>query len=85
MFHWHVLDKGIRHVYIKPAPCRLNGKVCLNHTLLNEWAYTQLYLTEANRRAALPTWLHHYNHHRHHTSVGGPPANRVPNLTGQNT
>ncbi|MBO0883219.1 MAG: hypothetical protein J2P17_23360, partial [Mycobacterium sp.] len=34
-------------------------------TLLDEWAYTQLYLTEADRRAALPTWLHHYNHHRH--------------------
>lgn len=27
-FHWHVLDKGIQHVYIKPRTPRLNGKVC---------------------------------------------------------
>ena len=27
-FHWHVLDRGIRHVYIKPRTPRLNGKVC---------------------------------------------------------
>jgi hypothetical protein len=25
------------------------------------------------------------NHHRHHTAIGGPPASRVPNLSGQNT
>ena len=26
-FHWHVLDKGAGHVYIKPRTPRLNGKV----------------------------------------------------------
>ena len=26
-FHWHVEDKGIRHVYIKPCSPQLNGKV----------------------------------------------------------
>ena len=26
-FHYHVLDRGIGHVYIKPATPRLNGKV----------------------------------------------------------
>ncbi|MFE3412003.1 DDE-type integrase/transposase/recombinase [Streptomyces mirabilis] len=26
-FHWHVLDKGIAHTYIKPRTPRLNGKV----------------------------------------------------------
>ena len=26
-FHWYCLDKGIGHVYIKPASPRLNGKV----------------------------------------------------------
>ena len=25
-FHWHVLDKGIGHRYIKPRTPRLNGK-----------------------------------------------------------
>ena len=27
-FHWHLLDKGIDHVKIKPHTPRLNGKVC---------------------------------------------------------
>ena len=27
-FHWHILDRGIKHIYIKPATPRLNGKVC---------------------------------------------------------
>ena len=26
-FHWHLADRGIRHVYIKPRTPRLNGKV----------------------------------------------------------
>ena len=27
-FHWHLLDKGIDHVKIRPRTPRLNGKVC---------------------------------------------------------
>jgi transposase InsO family protein len=62
-----------------------NGKVeRFNRTLLEEWAYSQPHRTETERRAALPRWLHTYNHHRGHTSLTGqPPASRVPNLTGQ--
>jgi transposase len=30
-FHWHVEDKGIRHVYIKPRSPQLNGKVERSH------------------------------------------------------
>lgn len=30
-FHWHVLDRGIGHVYIRPATPRLNGKVERSH------------------------------------------------------
>ena len=26
-FHWHVADKGIRHVYIKPRTLQLDAKV----------------------------------------------------------
>jgi transposase InsO family protein len=26
-FHWHLADRGIRHIYIKAATPRLNGKV----------------------------------------------------------
>lgn len=75
---------GTSHKRTRPYRPQTNGKIeRFNRTLLDEWAYTQLYLTEANRRAALPTWLHHYDHHRHHTSIDGPPASRVPNLMGQ--
>ncbi|MBD5381179.1 integrase core domain-containing protein, partial [Clavibacter sp.] len=35
------------------------------------------------RAATYDAWLHHYNHHRPHTGIGGlTPAERVHNLTG---
>ncbi|HEX9991694.1 MAG TPA: IS481 family transposase, partial [Acidimicrobiales bacterium] len=42
--------------------------------------YVRPYRSEAERTAALDTWLHTYNHHRHHTAIGGPPITRVNNL-----
>jgi hypothetical protein len=42
MFHWHVLDKGIRHVYIKPRTPRLNGKVERSHRIDAEEFYRLL-------------------------------------------
>ncbi len=33
-FHWHILDKGINHVYIKPRMPRLNGKVERRHRIM---------------------------------------------------
>ena len=72
------------HKRTRPNRPQTNGKVeRFNRTLLDEWAYARPYHSETERRAALPAWLHHYNHHRHHTALGGPPANRVPNLCGQ--
>jgi transposase InsO family protein len=41
-FHWHVLDRGIRHVYIKPATSRLNGKVERSHRIDDEEFYRLL-------------------------------------------
>jgi hypothetical protein len=32
-FHWHEIDRGIGHVYIKPATPRLNGKVERSHQI----------------------------------------------------
>ena len=32
-FHWHVLDQGIGHTYIRPATPRLNGKVERSHRI----------------------------------------------------
>ena len=42
--------------------------------------------TTPNKPAAkaLPAWLHHYNHHRPHTAIGGlPPITRLTNVPGQ--
>ncbi|RUQ20099.1 IS481 family transposase, partial [Kocuria sp. HSID16901] len=42
--------------------------------------------SEAERRMALPGWLHFYNHHRHHSAIGAPPISRIQNnLPGQHT
>ncbi|HSZ38206.1 MAG TPA: IS481 family transposase, partial [Acidimicrobiales bacterium] len=41
--------------------------------------------SEGQRNRALDRWLHIYNHHRHHTAIGGPPMSRVSNLAGYYT
>ena len=79
-------ETGIVHKRTRPYRPQTNGKVeRYNRTLLDEWAYAQVYLSDTARRAAFPAWLHTYNHHRGHTALRGrPPAARVPNLCGQN-
>ena len=41
-FHWHLLDRGIAHRYIKPATPRLNGKVERSHRIDAEEFYRLL-------------------------------------------
>jgi hypothetical protein len=73
------------HKRTRPYRPQTNGKVeRFNRTMLTEWAYARPYTSERLRRRALPRWLHLYNHHRAHSSLGGqPPASRVTNLAGQ--
>ena len=59
-------------------PCT-NGKAeRFIQTLLREWAYKRPYTSSRRRTAALVRWLHRYNHHRPHGSLGGlAPIARV--------
>jgi transposase InsO family protein len=78
-------ELGIRHTRTRAYSPATNGKVeRFNRTLLDEWAYTRLWRSDAARARALAPWLHRYNHHRHHTAIGGPPASRINNQAGQN-
>lgn len=71
-----------KHRRTRPYRPQTNGKVeRFNRTLAAEWAYARPYLTETARTDAYQAWLHHYNHHRPHTGIGGAvPSDRVHNL-----
>ncbi len=85
VFNRLLTDADIKHKYTRPYRPQTNGKVeRFNRILLEEWAYARPYTSEAERVAAYPAFLHHYNHHRGHTALkGASPADRVPNLAGQ--
>jgi transposase InsO family protein len=74
-FHYHVLDRGIGHVYIKPATPRLNGKVERSHRIDAEEFYRMLdgvVIDDTglfNER--LQEWEDFYNFNRPHGGLGG--------------
>ena len=70
---------GIKQIFIKPHCPWQNGKVeRLNRTLQTEWAYRQVFTTNAQRAAALAPWLEYYNTRRRHSALGGlPPTSRL--------
>jgi transposase InsO family protein len=77
---------GIEHRRIRPRRPQTNGKVeRFNRTLLDEWAYVRTYTSNSQRTRALDRWLHLYNHHRGHTSLGGQPPVSATNLAGQHS
>jgi transposase InsO family protein len=70
---------GARHVLIRPHCPWQNGKVeRLNRTLLREWAYSQVFTSNAQRADLLPEWLTYYNTIRRHSALGGKaPISRL--------
>lgn len=77
-------ELGITAKKTRPYRPQTNGKIERFHrTLADDWAYARFYTSEAERRAALPDWIHFYNHHRAHSAIGGkPPVTRLTNLPG---
>jgi transposase InsO family protein/transposase len=80
-------ELGITPKRTRPYRPQTNGKLERFHrTLADGWAFKKFYSSETARRAALPAWLHHYNHHRPHTAIGrSAPMSRLTNLSGQYT
>ena len=82
-YRWSLRDLcaagGIKQVFIRAHCPWQNGKVeRLNRTLLTEWAYRRVFLTNDERSAALAPWLEHYNTQRRHSALGGlPPISRL--------
>lgn len=76
---------GLKHIFTKPYTPKTNGKAeRVIQTSLREWAYARAYETSDQRAAELPLWLHRYNWHRPHGSLGSkPPISRL-GLTGNN-
>jgi transposase InsO family protein len=71
-FHWHVEDKGIRHVYVKPRSPQLNGKVQRSHRTDQEEFYQLLtYTDDVDLNKKLTEWERFYNMDRLHGAFKG--------------
>lgn len=74
-FHWHILDKGIKHVYIRPRTPRLNGKVERSHRIDEEEFYRMLkgvVIDDADLfNEKLQEWENFYNFERPHSALNG--------------
>ena len=69
----------LKHIRTKPYTPRTNGKAeRFIQTSLREWAYARAYLNSKQRARELPIFMHRYNWHRPHASIGRlPPINRI--------
>jgi transposase InsO family protein len=74
-FHWHVVDQGIGHTYIRPATPRLNGKVERSHRIDAEEFYRLLNGAVIDDAGVfndkLQQWQDYYNYQRPHGGLDG--------------
>jgi transposase InsO family protein len=76
---------GLKHIFTRPYTPRTNGKAeRFIQTALREWAYARAYDTSQQRAAELPYWIHRYNWHRPHGSIGSMPPISTLGLTRNN-
>jgi transposase InsO family protein len=80
-------ELGVAHKRTRPYRPQTNGKIERFHrTLVEGWAFKKFYNSESARLAALPAWVHEYNHHRPHSAIGKrSPITRLNNLAGHHT
>ena len=86
LFHYHLLDRGISHDYIKPRTPRLNGKVERSHRIDAEEFYQLLDGVVIDDTKVfndkLREWENFYNYHRPHGGLGGQtPYERLKQRT----
>ena len=85
-FHWHLLDRGIGHSYIKVRTPRLNGKVERSHRIDEEEFYRLLdgvVIDDAEVfNQKLQEWEDFYNFNRPHGGLDGQtPYDRLRHKT----
>jgi transposase InsO family protein len=70
---------GLKHIRTRPYTPKTNGKAeRFVQTCLREWAYARAYLNSKQRADELPFFVHRYNWHRPHASIGAkPPISRL--------
>jgi transposase InsO family protein len=80
-------ELGIKPKRTRPYRPQTNGKIERFHrTLAEGWAFKKFYSSESARLAALPSWVHQYNHHRPHSAIGKQaPITRLDNLAGHHS
>jgi len=75
LFHWHMLDRGINHVYIKLYRPRHNGKVERSHRVDGEKFYRMLegiLIDDTGLfNAKLRGWEDFYNYNHPDAALGG--------------
>ena len=72
LFHWHLADHGIQHVYIKPHTSQLNGKVERSHRTDQQEFYQLLsYKGDVDLEQRLAEWERFYDFDRPHGAFAG--------------
>ena len=70
--HWHLMDEGIEHAYIRKGTPRLNGKVERSHRIDKKEFYQAIeYKGDQDLQSKLKKWQDFYNFMRPHGAHAG--------------